>query len=343
MNLSEGEFLVIGDFSENYSFIIQDAVQSFHWSNLQATLHPFVCYYMDGGESKHVSFVIISDCLTHDTVAVHLFQRQLINFLESKFNKKPKKLYYFSDGCTGQYKNYKNFINLCHHEQDFAVSAEWHFFASSHGKGPCDGLGGLIKRLAARASLQRTTGNFILNPYQLYSFVVENIPNINVAYCTSLEWEEELKVLKPRFAAARTVPGTQKLHCFCPVSQSKLLVKQTSISEISHSENVIAVKTKIKLEHVNGYVTVQYDGNWWLGVVMSTDMNMHCANINFLHPHGPSSSFYFPSPQDQLTVDSSDILTLANPNTATGRVYYLSKVDSKKADKILQERNKKQL
>ena len=53
---------------------------------------------------------------------------------------------------AGQYKNCKNFLNLCHHESDFGLDAEWNFFATSHGKGPCDGVGGIVKRLAARAS-----------------------------------------------------------------------------------------------------------------------------------------------------------------------------------------------
>src|SRR6266516_6964473 len=40
--LKAGEFVVVGDFAENYSFVEQDAAQSFHWNNLQATLNPFV-------------------------------------------------------------------------------------------------------------------------------------------------------------------------------------------------------------------------------------------------------------------------------------------------------------
>ena len=55
---------------------------------------------------------------------------------------------YFSDGAAGQYKNYKNMLNLTCHNQDFDVNAEWHFFATSHGKSPCDGIGGTVKRLA---------------------------------------------------------------------------------------------------------------------------------------------------------------------------------------------------
>ena len=44
--LKDGEFLVVADFSENYSFVVQDEIQSFHWNNSSATIRPFVCYYM---------------------------------------------------------------------------------------------------------------------------------------------------------------------------------------------------------------------------------------------------------------------------------------------------------
>ena len=43
----------------------------------------------------------------------------------------------------------KIFLNSCLHKADFGITAEWHFSATSHGKGACDGLGGSVKRLAA--------------------------------------------------------------------------------------------------------------------------------------------------------------------------------------------------
>ena len=97
--LKEGEFLVIGDFSENFSFVVQDEAQSFHWDNGMATLHPFVYYYKDEGQICHGNFVLISDYNTHDTVAVHLFQRHLINHLQEKFQF-VSNIVYFSDGCA---------------------------------------------------------------------------------------------------------------------------------------------------------------------------------------------------------------------------------------------------
>ena len=130
-DLKPGEVLVTVDFSENYSFVLQDAAQGFHWNNTQATIHPFVAYYVESRAVHHLSYVVISDCLHHDTLAVHLFQKHFIEFLRRYL---PafcfKKIVYFSDGAASQHKNRKNFVNLCHHREDFGIAAEWHFSAT---------------------------------------------------------------------------------------------------------------------------------------------------------------------------------------------------------------------
>ena len=65
-SLQPGEYLVIADFSENYSAVIQDEIQSYHWNSTQTTIHPFVCYYKDDDESvANICFVIISECTEH--------------------------------------------------------------------------------------------------------------------------------------------------------------------------------------------------------------------------------------------------------------------------------------
>ncbi|GBN03596.1 hypothetical protein AVEN_201855-1 [Araneus ventricosus] len=130
-NLLQNQCIVLCNFAENYTFILQDAAQGFHWNNAQATIHPFVIYYVDEETKKkaHPSLVI-SDCVVHDTVAVHLFQYLMIDFLKQNLSYKPEKLNYFSDGAASQYKNKSNFLNLCNHEKDFGIKAERNFFAS---------------------------------------------------------------------------------------------------------------------------------------------------------------------------------------------------------------------
>ena len=186
----------------------QGEVQSYHRNNAQATIHPFICYWLENGGSKHVTCVAVSECLTHDTIIVHLFQQHLPKFLKEMFREKPTKVFYFSDGCAGQYKNCKNFMNLCHHSVDFGVEAEWHFFATSQGKGTCDGTGGILKRMATKASLQRPYQDQIQTPHQLYKFALQNVPSLIVEYFTVGDWETEGKLLESRFAKVQTVSGT---------------------------------------------------------------------------------------------------------------------------------------
>ena len=66
-----------------------------------------------------------------------------------------KSVDYFSDGCAAQDKNYQAFFNLCHHKSYFKIDVIWTFFATSHGKSLCVGIGGTAKRKILRASLQR--------------------------------------------------------------------------------------------------------------------------------------------------------------------------------------------
>lgn len=120
------------DFAENFIFVIQNEIQSYHWNNPQIILHPFVYYYLNNGEICHRSLCIISDCLDHSTVAGHCFQKHLTEDVK-KTAPFVEKIIYFSDGVGSQYENKKSFLNVCHHSKVFGLLVEWHFFATSHG------------------------------------------------------------------------------------------------------------------------------------------------------------------------------------------------------------------
>ena len=64
--LGEKEVLVVDDFAENFTFVMQDEVQSYHWNNAQGTIHPSVCYWLENGVLKHVSRIAVCECLTQN-------------------------------------------------------------------------------------------------------------------------------------------------------------------------------------------------------------------------------------------------------------------------------------
>ena len=260
-DLKEGQMIVFCDFAENYSFVVQDEIQSFHWNNSMVTLHPFVGYYKDEDILKHVNFVSISECNIHDSVSVHLFITQFLSHIKEKLPM-INKIIYYSDGCAAQYKNCKNFLNLCHHNEDFGMDAEWNFFATSHGKGPCDGLGGTVKRLAAKASLQRCAEGRnteqILTAEAFFKFCKDNIKNIEFKYSTSVEYEKTSLKLKDRLEMASTIAGTQKLHCFRPVDKETVIVKEFTSSNEEYVKKVSSrcAESPVSDEDIHGHVLV---------------------------------------------------------------------------------------
>ena len=98
-----GEILIFFDFVKYYAFIVQNSAQLFHGNKDQATIFTVVIYYKYGEELKHRSIAIIFDNLAHDTVAVHKYQKIIINYLQNNFE--PKKIYYFTDGAGQHFKN----------------------------------------------------------------------------------------------------------------------------------------------------------------------------------------------------------------------------------------------
>ena len=126
-NLSENELIILLDSAENYSFVVQDAVQGFHWENSQATLHPFVAYFrFSNGDLKHTSICVISDCLIHDQTTVRCFLTKVITLMKQKVNN-IEIIHYYRDGAPSQHKNYKGLVNLCHSRSDHDIDAVWNF------------------------------------------------------------------------------------------------------------------------------------------------------------------------------------------------------------------------
>ena len=157
--------------------------------------------------------------MVHDIVTVYYFLQKLLNkYVKTDFLH-VYKVFNFSDSSGAQYKNFKNFTNLPLHEQDFDLKAGWHFFATSHGKNACDGVGCTIKRLAAHASLQRPISNQILTPLQLFEFA-----NVEIHFFTSFistEYVDQVvQFLQPRFLNSPKFKGTRKNHQFIPVGNN---------------------------------------------------------------------------------------------------------------------------
>ena len=173
--------MVLGDFAEDYQYRIQDEMQSFHWSKEYCTLHPLVMYFEDAdGNLERYSLFFISDDNTHETSFVHKIRTLLVEFLKQRLSNVTK-IYYVSDGCGGQYKNFKNFLNICSHKEDFSIEAEWILFATSHRKSWCDGIGGPVE---CHAEKRFEDGNTVPSKRSSHYFIPQSASQIGHKLCS---------------------------------------------------------------------------------------------------------------------------------------------------------------
>ena len=73
------------------------------------------------------------------------------------------------------------------------------FFATSHGKQPCDGTGSTMKQLVSNASLQCSNNPQILNPHCMFQYCKKkNIEGIKFIFITKDELTKTQESLEDR-------------------------------------------------------------------------------------------------------------------------------------------------
>ena len=101
-----------------------------------------------------------------------------------------------------------------------------------------------------------------------------------------VSYEEVLSIekqLEPRFALARSISGTQKLHRFIPVNEYQLTIFDISNSELSKSVDVtdsnivveeLAEEKQLEIFPGVTFVAYVYDNKWWIGIVKESRRTM---------------------------------------------------------------------
>jgi hypothetical protein len=146
-HLKSNECVVLVDFSENYAAKYATEIQAVHFgaSRSQVTLHTGV-YYTAGLKT---SFCTVSEINRHDPSAIWAHLKPILTDIQKK-HIGIDTIHFISDSPSTQYRSVKNLFlmkRLIHDKYGFAY-ATWNFTESSHGKGPADGVGGLVKRTA---------------------------------------------------------------------------------------------------------------------------------------------------------------------------------------------------
>ena len=145
--LTRGEMIAETDYSENYPLVYMNEAQSAFFHRAQCTICPFHMTSLneDSSVCKQM-FVGVSDEKSHSLATTLAFIKTLIPVVR---HADLKTIHFVSDSPGSQYRN--RFV--AHMVHNFPVlfkglNATWTWYEVGHGKGPCDGAGGAVKRKA---------------------------------------------------------------------------------------------------------------------------------------------------------------------------------------------------
>ena len=220
--------LIQVDFSENYTAEYQDEVQSAHWHQTQITLFTVAVWTKNNCDSS----VIVSDTLVHDKNVVATFMSTIVNQVVEKFPQ-VKVIDIFSDGAASQFKNKYMFKYLCHLQELLGLQLQWHFFATSHGKGAVDGIGGSLKRLISCAVNSRT--HKVKDAASFTAAARDNNTKIDVMEITTENIDSFLSdgSIGELWMSVSPLKGTQGVHWLKPVSKACIHHQPYSLADVS--------------------------------------------------------------------------------------------------------------
>ena len=213
-SLSPHTLIIQMDFAENFNCSAGDRnVQSSYWNPLSVTLHPVIVYFREevGGDLKKKSLCYVSALNKHNTSMVLSIMKSLllrdIQELISRLH--VTHVHYMTDSPVSQYRNKFLFFTVSNHLSIFGVAASWHYFEKGHGKGPCDGVGGAVKRGAGQAAKH---GVPMADATQFFAWAKDKPSEIQFFYVSRLQYDqsaEDIGLIEPRL---QPVKNTLSIH-----------------------------------------------------------------------------------------------------------------------------------
>jgi hypothetical protein len=192
------------DYAETFALDQQNAIQAPHWNT--RTLSIFTAYAWCG--TNTYSFALVSDNVTHDKYCVDVCLNNIIQKLK-QYLPNLQEIQFFSDGAASQFKQRFLFQNLTRMMVHHDLELSWNFFATSHGKGVVDAIGGTVKRMVWKEIMVkkqcRSATDFVL-------IAKRKTNNIIIDEISQGEIDAAKSKLQSLFAKTKSVKDTQRLH-----------------------------------------------------------------------------------------------------------------------------------
>ena len=221
------------DFSENYTCVHQDEVQSAHWHQSQVTLFTAAIYHTGKEHSK----VIVSDNLSHTKETLVAYVDKLLEDLPPAI----QVVSVWSDGPSTQFKNKFIAASIPALEQKHNLKIKWNYFATSHGKGPVDGIGGSTKRfvwqnVSSRKNMVKDAASFVAAASKMPKVQVEEMN------CSSINERNSSLGLDNVFENAAAIKSIASMH-FIEIVNGKAVASITTEDQADEEDDDVDMES----------------------------------------------------------------------------------------------------
>lgn len=171
-NVPQGVIISHIDFAENYSFAIQNEVQSMYYFSTSVTILVHITMWREGEDIIKQTHFYVSDDKDHDSAYVqHCLLLHWDWLQDSGFI--PEEHWVYSDGCNAQFKCATAMYFVARYPiLTKGCKMRWSYFESAHGKGEWDGAGAVVKRALTAEQIQNPSRP-LQNAEQVVQFLEE--------------------------------------------------------------------------------------------------------------------------------------------------------------------------
>ena len=210
---------------------------------------------------------------------------------------------------------------------------KWNFFATSHGKGVVDGVGGTVKRAVWRHV--RSHQAHVSTPEQYSEVATQRCPNVHIKYIPKEQIDSLRGFLDKKWENVVTVPGTHQIHFVQSYGPNSVKVADTScateirIAQIRRTSTDGPDSTTDDTDNANddterdatrvpavvgNWIVVLYDNEEYPGEV--TGVFDNDVEVNVMHKTG--NAWKWPTKQDKILYGKDSIVRRVSPPKAAG-------------------------
>jgi hypothetical protein len=316
------------DYAENYNCCQQDEPSGAFYDRRQITIHPMVVHFNDIDHNlQHRSYVGVTDERSHAAPTTFAFIKKLIPELQKTFPEL-NCIHYISDSPVNQYRNRSIVKIVADHCKIFpGVSCTWDYLETGHGKGPCDGVGGSIKK---GADIAVKAGHTISDGKEFYSWA-EKFTSMKCLYITPGDVQNAGRYL----TKTSPVKGLSVVHslqpyqefvwmremscyrecCLQNLSCPGWINTQVPLSHVTVEETVTDANANVgqgdvpkQVYSVDDMVEAEYNGKIYVGKIMRYDSENDDYYITFMKK--VKKGYVWPKRRDEVWIQSGSVLKL---------------------------------